>query len=61
MSLSMRKEATMAKRGRPRKTPVYLTSEQIYDEWIEWKATGEVSEKMGEYMLLLANHMLMMP
>ena len=51
----------MAKRGRPRKTPVYLTSEQIYDEWIEWKATGEVSEKMGEYMLLLANHMLMMP
>lgn len=36
------------KRGRPRKTQVYLTSDEIYETWSEWTATGEVSDRMAK-------------
>lgn len=42
-----------------KKTP-YLTSQQIYDEWLIWKEYGNVTEKMGEYMLMLAKNVVKM-
>lgn len=36
------------KRGRPRKTQVYLTSDEIYESWDCWRTTGEVSDKMAK-------------
>lgn len=37
----------------------YLTSEQIYDEWKKWKeGGGGISERMGGYMLDLAQHVM---
>ena len=38
----------MANRGRPRKTQVYLTSDEIYETWSEWQSTGEVSDRMAK-------------
>lgn len=26
---------------------IYLTSDEIYEEWKKWKETGVISEKMG--------------
>ena len=28
--------------------PIYLTSDDIYEEWKKYKDTGVVSDKMGE-------------
>ena len=36
------------KRGRPRKTEVYLTSDEIYETWSAWQSTGEVSDRMAK-------------
>lgn len=41
------------------KTP-YLTSQQIYDQWLIWKETGTISEEMGKMMLLLAQKVMTM-
>lgn len=30
-----------------RTTSVYLTSDEIYEEWKKWKETGVISERMG--------------
>ena len=37
---------------------IYLTAEDIYQDWVEWKRTGVVSEKMGRDMLTLAQHVM---
>ena len=37
---------------------VYLTSDEIYDEWKQWKETGVISERMGKQMLTLANRVM---
>ena len=37
---------------------VYLTSEEIYDEWKQWKETCIISERMGRQMLTLANRVM---
>lgn len=50
----------MAKRGRPRKNN-YLTSEEIYQGWLEWKRTGIISDNWAKQMKCIAEHMLMMP
>ena len=50
----------MAKRGRPRKND-YLTSDEIYEGWKDWKRTGVVPEYWAKQMMTLATHMLMMP
>lgn len=36
------------------KKNVYLTSDEIYEEWKKWKETGVISERMGKQMLTLA-------
>ena len=46
--------------GRPRKN-TYLTSDEIYEEWVKWRETGKVSGRMGRQMQTLAKHMLTMP
>ena len=35
-------------------TNVYVTSDQLYNEWLVWRQTGEVTPKLGEYMLLIS-------
>lgn len=41
-----------------RKQNIYLTSDEIYDEWKKWKKTGVISETMGQQMLTLADHVM---
>lgn len=43
--------------GRPKKN-TYLTSDDIYRTWSEWKRTGVVSEEMGNQMLLLSRKVM---
>lgn len=47
-------------KGRTKKTRrqdkqnFYLTSEQIYNEWLIWKETGTITEQFGKYLLEMA-------
>lgn len=47
--------------GRPRKSVAYLTSDEIYDGWKEWKQTGVVSDDFAKKMILISRRMLDMP
>lgn len=40
------------------KRRVYLTNDQIYDEWLIYKNTGVVTDQLGIYMKAIATHML---
>ena len=37
---------------------IYLTSDEIYQEWKQWKETGVISERMGKQMLTLAQNVM---
>lgn len=37
---------------------VYLTSDEIYEEWKQWKETGVISERMGKQMMTLAQNVI---
>lgn len=37
---------------------IYLTSDEIYEEWKKWKETGVISERMGNQMMTLAQHVM---
>lgn len=41
-----------------RTTSVYLTSDEIYEEWKKWKETGVISERMGNQMMTIAQHIM---
>ena len=40
------------------KKNIYLTSDEIYEEWKQWKETGVISERMGKQMLKLAQNVM---
>ena len=49
-----------------KRTP-YLTSDQIYAEWVKWRDSNPdpskrtISPTLGKYIMMVATHMLRMP